>query len=102
MVGRWIRFLGSLLQRGNLRLTMPDGVTFIFGDGNGRSVAARPTTSAAVCRILLDPDMGLGESYMDGTIAMERAQSLISWRSCCTRTTGSTKEIPYRSSWFNS
>jgi cyclopropane-fatty-acyl-phospholipid synthase len=68
------RVLGTLLRpfinRGNLRLMMPSGLTFSFGNGNGTPVAARLTTTA-VRQILLDPEMGLGESYMDGTMVME-------------------------------
>ena len=63
--------LRPFINRGNLRLTTPGGFTFTFGDGIGRSVSVRLTTSAAVRQILLDPELGLGESYMDGTLVME-------------------------------
>src|SRR3954467_14292491 len=65
------RALRPFINRGNLRLTTPSGLTLILGNGSGKPVAARLTTPAAVRQILLDPEMGLGESYMDGTLTME-------------------------------
>jgi cyclopropane-fatty-acyl-phospholipid synthase len=59
------------IRRGNLRLTMPSGFAFHVGDGHGPLVAARFTTDAAVRHIFLDPEVGLGETYMDGTLCME-------------------------------
>lgn len=63
--------LRFVINRGNLRLMPPHGFTITLGDGTGKMVAARLTTSAAVRQIIFDPELGLGESYMDGTLVME-------------------------------
>ncbi len=69
------RLLRSLLSRfirkGNLRLTTAGGTTFTFGDGSGKPVAIRFTSKAAERACLLDPELKLGEAYMDGTLVVE-------------------------------
>lgn len=64
--------LKPFIRRGNLRLTTPHGSTFAFGDGRGDPVAARFITPSAVRRVLLDPELRLGEAYMDGTLIIEQ------------------------------
>ena len=44
------------------------GPSFTFGDGTGPPVAIRFTTHAAERGVLLDPELKLGEAYMDGTL----------------------------------
>jgi cyclopropane-fatty-acyl-phospholipid synthase len=58
--------------RGNLRVTSARGVAYAFGDGSGAPIAVRFTSMAAQWAVLLDPDLKLGEAYMDGTFAVER------------------------------
>ena len=60
------------VARGNLQLTTARGTTLAFGDGTGPPIAARFTSKAAQWAVLLDPDLKLGEAYMDGTFVMER------------------------------
>src|SRR5262249_52349905 len=43
-----------------------------FGDGTGRPVVARFTTRAAELAVLLDPELRLGECYMNGTFVIEQ------------------------------
>ena len=47
-------------------------MTFTLGDGTGRPLALRFTTRAAERGILLDPELKLGEAYMDGTLIVEQ------------------------------
>jgi cyclopropane-fatty-acyl-phospholipid synthase len=68
--------LRAFIHRGNLNLTMPAGTTFSLGDGSGKPITARLTTAAAVRGILLDPELHLGECYMDGTLVMEEGTIL--------------------------
>ena len=69
---RLLRFLlQTFIRRGTFRLTTSRGTTFTFGDGTGKPVAVRFITRGAEWRILLDPEMGLGEAYMDGTFVVE-------------------------------
>jgi cyclopropane-fatty-acyl-phospholipid synthase len=63
--------IARLIRRGNLRLTTASGKTLTFGDGTGPLIAARIVTPAAQLGIMLEPDLKLGEAYMDGTFVME-------------------------------
>jgi cyclopropane-fatty-acyl-phospholipid synthase len=69
------RLLGLLLKRfvrrGTLRIATANGNVFSFGDGTGRPVAIRFTTAAAQRGVILDPELRLGEAYMDGTLRVE-------------------------------
>ena len=64
--------IARLIGRGNLRLTTARGKTLTFGDGTGPLVAARFITLAAQFGVLLEPELKLGEAYMDGTFVMEQ------------------------------
>jgi cyclopropane-fatty-acyl-phospholipid synthase len=64
--------IARLIVRGNLRLTTARGTALTFGDGTGPLIAARFTTLAAQIGILFEPELKLGEAYMDGTFVMER------------------------------
>ncbi|MGJ4996700.1 class I SAM-dependent methyltransferase [Bradyrhizobium sp. HKCCYLS3077] len=70
------RLLRSLLSRficrGSISFTTADGVTFACGDGTGVPVAARFLTRDAERRLLVNPELALGETYMDGTFVIER------------------------------
>jgi cyclopropane-fatty-acyl-phospholipid synthase len=64
--------LEKLIRAGNLRVTTAAGSTFAFGDGTGTPVAVRLTSRATELGILLDPDLKVGEAYMDGGIVVEQ------------------------------
>jgi cyclopropane-fatty-acyl-phospholipid synthase len=64
--------LAKFIRTGSLQLTSSDGSTFSFGDGTGSPVAVRFTSRAAEIGILLDPELKLGEAYMDGSLRVER------------------------------
>jgi cyclopropane-fatty-acyl-phospholipid synthase len=63
--------LRQFVRRGTLRLTTARGSTFTVGDGVGRSAAVRFTDRAAERGVLIDPELRLGEAYMDGTLRIE-------------------------------
>jgi cyclopropane-fatty-acyl-phospholipid synthase len=63
--------LSSFIRRGNIRVTTAGGVTFTCGDGSGTSVAVRFVTPGAQRQVLLDPELKLGETYMEGTLVVE-------------------------------
>jgi cyclopropane-fatty-acyl-phospholipid synthase len=65
-------FMGRFIRRGTIRFTTANGATFTCGDGTGEPVAVRFLTAAGEQRILLDPELALGELYMDGTLVIER------------------------------
>jgi cyclopropane-fatty-acyl-phospholipid synthase len=64
--------LGRFIRRGSFTLTTAAGLTYKFGDGSGSPVAVRFTTAKAQRAVLLDPELKLGEAYMDGTLVVER------------------------------
>jgi cyclopropane-fatty-acyl-phospholipid synthase len=59
------------VSRGNLRVTTAGGRVLSFGDGTGSLVAVRFTSAAAQWVVVLDPDLRLGEAYMDGTFVVD-------------------------------
>jgi cyclopropane-fatty-acyl-phospholipid synthase len=63
--------LRRFVRRGTLRLTTAEGSVFTVGDGTGDPVAVRFTSRAAELAVLLDPELRLGEAYMDGTLQVE-------------------------------
>jgi cyclopropane-fatty-acyl-phospholipid synthase len=67
-----ILFLRRFIRHGSLRVTTATGKTYVFGDGSGPAVAVRFTTASAQRAVLLDPELKLGEAYMDGSFVVER------------------------------
>lgn len=66
------RALARFIRSGNLRITTANGNSFLFGDGSGPPVAVRLTSRRAMYGILLDPELRLGEAYMDGGLVIEQ------------------------------
>jgi cyclopropane-fatty-acyl-phospholipid synthase len=64
--------LRQFMRRGCFTVTTANGSTYTFGDGSGPPVAVRFTTVGAQLAVLLDPELKLGEAYMDGTLIVER------------------------------
>jgi cyclopropane-fatty-acyl-phospholipid synthase len=89
---RLLQFLlRTFVRRGNFTLTTSRGITFTFGDGTGQPVAVRFTTRAAEWGILLDPELRLGEAYMDGTFVVEQG-SIADVLAICL---GQNSELPH-------
>jgi len=71
------RLLESVLRRvvarGALQVTTASGRVYVAGQtGAPPSVALRFVTSAAERAILLDPELKVGETYMDGSLRVEK------------------------------
>jgi cyclopropane-fatty-acyl-phospholipid synthase len=64
--------IARLIRRGNLRLTTARGAVLTFGDGSGPQVAARFANLRAELGVLLEPELKLGEAYMDGSFVIEQ------------------------------
>jgi cyclopropane-fatty-acyl-phospholipid synthase len=64
-------FLSQFIRRGTMTFTTASGERFSCGDGTGEPVAVRFLTTNAERRVLLDPELGLGEVYTDGTFIVE-------------------------------
>jgi cyclopropane-fatty-acyl-phospholipid synthase len=72
-MGRLLKSIfSSFIRRGNLRITTAHGTTFTLGDGTGEPVAVRFLSTSAELGVLIDPELKLGEAYMEGTLVMER------------------------------
>jgi cyclopropane-fatty-acyl-phospholipid synthase len=66
-------FLQRFIRRGTLHVSTAHGTRFTCGDGTGTPIAVHFETAAAQRHILFDPEMALGESYMDGALAIDNA-----------------------------
>ena len=65
-------FLAQFIRRGSMTFTTASGARFTCGDGTGEPVSVRFLTTEAERRILLNPELALGEIYMDGTFVVEQ------------------------------
>ena len=63
--------LERLVKVGRLSVVFGDGTVENYGDGSGPPVAAR-LTHAGARRIALDPELGIGEAYMDEDLVLDR------------------------------
>lgn len=66
------RFLSQFIRRGSMTVTTAGGTKFAVGDGSGEPVEIRFVTADAQRRVLINPELGLGEAYMNGEIVVER------------------------------
>ena len=63
--------LKRFIRRGSLRVQTADGDLLEFGDGSGKTVSARFTRRSALARLLLRPELRLGEAYMNGDLVLD-------------------------------
>ncbi|EJN14102.1 methyltransferase, cyclopropane fatty acid synthase [Bradyrhizobium sp. YR681] len=64
-------FLSQFIRRGSMTVTTAKGSTFTVGDGSGEPIAVRFVTADAERKILINPELGLGEAFMDGEFVVE-------------------------------
>lgn len=64
-------FLRRIIRRGTLLLVAPDGRSTTLGRG-APFVSIRITDWAVARRLAVNPDLAIGEAYMDGTLIIER------------------------------
>jgi cyclopropane-fatty-acyl-phospholipid synthase len=65
-------FLRRFIRHGSFAVTTASGKRYTFGDGSGPPVAVRFTTAQAQRSVLLNPELRLGEAYMDGDFVVEQ------------------------------
>ena len=65
------RFLPRMFSRGSLEIVDAHGSIHRFGDGTGTPMRLRFLSDRAERAILLNPDLKLGEEYMNGGFVME-------------------------------
>ena len=64
-------YLSHLFKKGDLRVAFPDGTIRAYGNGNTPRVAVTLHDAALARRIVVSPDMAVGEAYMDGRLSIE-------------------------------
>jgi len=64
--------LSRLVGRGALTVVAASGAEYEFGDGTGPEVRARFADPAAERLLLVNPELRLGELFMDGRLILER------------------------------
>jgi len=64
-------FLQQFIHRGAITFTAANGEKFTCGDGTGPHVFARFLTADAERRVLRNPELALGEIYMEGSFIVE-------------------------------
>jgi len=70
-VSQWLleRALSAFIRRGTLLLRLPDGTTRRFGQGSPE-IAIAIHDWRSLRRIALNPDLAVGEAWMDGTLTV--------------------------------
>ncbi|MEL7025664.1 MAG: cyclopropane-fatty-acyl-phospholipid synthase family protein [Pseudomonadota bacterium] len=63
--------VSQLVRIGSLEVSMPDGSIRHFGEGNGPEVTIDIEDRDTLRRIVLNPELGVGEAYMDGRLSIE-------------------------------
>jgi cyclopropane-fatty-acyl-phospholipid synthase len=70
---RWFqRILGKLIRTGTLRVSTGPGRSFEVGDGTGEPVAISFNSRFTLLSVMANPELKLGECYMDGSFRVER------------------------------
>jgi cyclopropane-fatty-acyl-phospholipid synthase len=64
-------FLQQFIRRGAMTFTTASGAKFSCGDGTGEPICVRFLTTDAERRVLINPELALGEVYMEGTFVVE-------------------------------
>ncbi|MFO1115244.1 MAG: cyclopropane-fatty-acyl-phospholipid synthase family protein [Beijerinckiaceae bacterium] len=62
--------VSHIVERGNLRIEFADGETRDFGDGAGPRVVGRFADRRGPLDVIRNPELALGELFMDGRFAM--------------------------------
>jgi len=99
----WKHFLTGFLNRsikaGTLDLTFPDASRVRFGSGQPY-VAATITSLRSLRRIALNPDLAVGEAYMDGTLRVDSGD-IYGFLDLVLGNLGDDTNSPLRRAWFS-
>ncbi|WP_421997441.1 class I SAM-dependent methyltransferase [Roseovarius confluentis] len=63
-------FVTHLFRKGDFSLTYPDGTTRRYGNGGTPSAAITLHDPALPRKIIMSPELAVGEAYMDGTLTI--------------------------------
>jgi len=65
------RLIDKLLTKGSITLLTPGKEPRTYGRGGGRHLTVRFTDRKVALDIIKNPNLGLGEAYMDGRLVIE-------------------------------
>lgn len=65
--------LSQIVRHGRLRVTLPDGTALAYGDGaqGYPDVSVRINAPGVVRRLVLNPELALGETYVEGGLTID-------------------------------
>ena len=63
--------LKKILKNGNLIWIKPNGLNFEYGDKSGTPIKMRTTEEFSEFKMMLNPSLHFGESYMNGSLILE-------------------------------
>lgn len=69
--GHFTRLLGRLIRDGHLAVSIGGGPEMPFGNGQGPKVTVRIKDASTARRLMIDPELALGEAYMDGALSID-------------------------------
>ena len=70
---RWLQqILGKLVRTGTVRISIGPRRTFELGDGTGEPIEVAFKSPFALLTVMANPELKLGESFMDGSMRFER------------------------------
>lgn len=91
------RFLARSIKTGTLTLILPDGTRHRFGEGEPH-VTAAITQIRSLRRIAINPDLALGEAYMDGTLRIDQGD-IHDFLDLVLGNLGDATQSPLRKAW---
>ncbi len=66
--------LGNIIKVGNLTWISSNGELNTYGDGSGEPIRIRTTNSFSELKLLMNPSVHFGESYMNGSLIVEEGR----------------------------
>lgn len=88
--------IGAFAVKGSLTLNYRDLDEITFGDGSGPRFRVRLNSLKPILRIIRSPDLGCGESYMDGDWILERGDLGAFLKMVCRNEAEAERSIPGR------
>ena len=64
-------FLKNILKKGHLVWIKPNGLDFEYGDKTGIPIKMRTTNDFSEIKMMMNPSLHFGESYMNGSLILE-------------------------------
>lgn len=65
------RLVRHLIRKGSVDITYADGTRVSYGDGTGQPIEVTIKDAELTKRIVLNPDLGVGEGYMDQAFTLK-------------------------------